>query len=265
MLVPIEFPLLVSTSKISSNCTVSQNGAQIDVFLSQPIKIDKNAQNCYITLEYVQLWYNQYNIDSTNDTFMINGVSYQMLHGLFTTAQVLTNFTAIITGAGFLATDIFFTPDPASNTVTLTYTGAINPVTSALTTFGVFFGFNDDSLSAHPSPWISPNTPQVNSTDNFELHCDLVDTGMIRNDSYSQLLSDIPINVAPYNLIQYSPTLPCKLSCNLAGKAITKYRVWITDDQQRLINTQGEKWLARLSINYLLPKVIYDEHNKIIS
>jgi hypothetical protein len=102
---------------------------------------------------------------------------------------------------------------------------------------------------------------EFNRTNFYLVHCNIVPDGLLYNNEYSSILSDVPIDVQPLRQILYNPQNPCQLSCNIAGSIITSVRVWITDDSNRAIST-NEIWSVRMSLSYLIPQVIVDSNGK---
>ena len=63
--------------------------------------------------------------------------------------------------------------------------------------------------------------------------------------------------MSPGSQIVSTPFHPAKSNGQtLAGTVRTNLRFWLTDDQQRSVNTNGENWTARIVIDFLVPMAI---------
>ena len=80
------------------------------------------------------------------------------------------------------------------------------------------------------------------------------DTGLKFNGDYNQSISQILIDVKVGNQIRNKPFNPANLSClKLIGSQRSRFRVWLTDNSNNPVNTNGEYFTARLVIRYQVP------------
>lgn len=267
MLIPVEVPILVSSNTTLNNVKVSDNGSVAEVTLLQSIDIPQDALSIYLEAESTTMWNTNPNvIAGVNDTVILDGITYTFPEGLYDLAAINKQIVQFVNSN----TRFVFSSDDVSGKLILTITAA------ALATFNMgnmyfFFGFlaatydNSTSLGV-PFPILAPKKANFNYTNYYLVHCNLVPNGLLYNNSYSSIITDIPIEVGTLEQIVYTPVNPCRLDCgNLAGSKITSVKVWITDDSNRLIKTNEEYFAVRLSVNYLLPRVIKDKNNNIIA
>ena len=124
----------------------------------------------------------------------------------------------------------------------------------------IILGFDSLVYGTYPSAPIeilAPNIAQFNQVNYFLIHSDLINKGIRFNNRYNQTISQVLIDVSPGSQIIHKPFNPAKSNAQtLAGTKRTNLRFYITDDQQRRVNTNGEFWTARIVIDYLLPYVI---------
>ena len=90
-----------------------------------------------------------------------------------------------------------------------------------------------------------------NQVNYFLVHTDLCARGIRFNNQYSQVISQILIDKSPGSQIVYRPYNPPKVNVNeLIGSLRTTIRVWLTDDQNRRVNTNSENYSVRLVLTY---------------
>jgi hypothetical protein len=115
-------------------------------------------------------------------------------------------------------------------------------------------GFNSQMVGPEPSAPINvlaPNTAAFNQVNYLLLHTDLTNLGIRFNNQYSQVVSQILIDRPPGSQILFNPFNPARISVpELIGSTRTSIRVWLTDDQNRPVNTNGEEFSARFKIQY---------------
>ena len=94
-------------------------------------------------------------------------------------------------------------------------------------------------------------TPQFNAVNYFLLHTDLTNLGLRFNNQYSQVVSQILIDRPPGSQILSRPFNPARISVpELIGATRSSVRVWLTNDRNERINTNGEYYSARMKIEY---------------
>jgi len=115
-------------------------------------------------------------------------------------------------------------------------------------------GFNSGTYGNNPSaPFTetAQNVASFNQINYFLLHCDLTSLGIRFNNQYSQVVSQILINKPPGSQILYTPFNPARISVpELIGAVRTSIRVYLTDDQNRRVDTNGEYFSARFKIQW---------------
>jgi hypothetical protein len=267
MLVPIEVPILISSNPTLGNVKVTDNGSSVEVVLNQSVDIPQDALSLYVEAESTTMWNTNPNVIlGVNDTIIIDGISYFFPEGLYDLTAINKQVALFVNSP----TKYVFTADDVSGKLILTINSAVL-TTIDFATMYYFFGYNPGSYSnagflGVPYLLYAPKKANFNYTNYYLVHCNLVPNGLLYNNSYSSIVTDIPIEVGTLEQIVYTPTNPCRLDCgNLAGSKITSIKVWITDDSNRLIKTNDEYFSVRLSINYMVPRIIRDKNNNIIA
>lgn len=102
-----------------------------------------------------------------------------------------------------------------------------------------------------PKTITAENAAAFNQVNYFLVHTDLCSRGIRFNNQYSQVVSQVLIDRAPGSQIISKPYNPPKINVNeLIGSMRTSIRVWLTDDKNRRVNTNGENYSIRLVLTY---------------
>ena len=274
MLVPQQVSMILSSNPASGAINRSDDGSYFEVQLSDPLAIPSEALNVSLSVEEASVWWVVPNvITAENNLMYITG---------FNSSDVLTNFVLQIpTGLYDLSglnsailrelenADAKISPNPL---LTLTpdeptqkveirfdYDNVSIDFTQA-NTFRDILGFNSQILGTYASAPINvlaDNIANFNSINFFLLHSDLTSSGIRFNDTYNQTVSQILIDVAAGSQIVNKPFNAAQIAAQeLAGAKRTNVRMWLTDDQNRPVNTNGEYFTARIVIHYYKPYVI---------
>ena len=121
-------------------------------------------------------------------------------------------------------------------------------------------GFNSAVYGPYinaPVNILADTTAAFNTVNYFLIHSDIVSKGVRFNNTYNQTIAQVLINVAPGSQIVSTPFNPARSDASdLAGSRRSNLRFWLTDDQDRPVNTNNENWSARIVIHYSRPLVI---------
>jgi hypothetical protein len=108
-----------------------------------------------------------------------------------------------------------------------------------------------------PISILAPNVAQFNQVNYFLIHSDLTSKGIRFNNNYNQTIAQVLIDVSPGSQIVSRPYNPARIQVpDLAGSKRNVLRLWLTDDRDRRVNTNGEFWNCRLVLRYLKPYTI---------
>ena len=264
-MVPVETNILISSNPLNGARSSSSDGSSFEINLQNPLSIPKNAQSVSVSMEESTIWWTVPNIKTgVNDKVYITGLNKN---------DIVTNFVVTIPAGLYnltgLETTILrglsnleakdglfeFQPDEATQRVSLKIN--IPGTTIDFTpndTPREILGFNSAVVPDNTLLEIlAPNTAAFNSIDYFVIHSDLVSNGIRLNDGYTQALGSVLINVLPGSQIVQTPFNPPRISANeLAGSQRSSLRFWLTDDKNRLVDTNGEYWSARIVIRYYM-------------
>ena len=270
-LISHDISMLVSSDPSAGATNISPDGSTFNIVLDEALSIPYNAINVTVEVEQSTVWWVIPNI--------ITGINDKLFITCPNTADVLTNYTVTITQGLYdlnsLNTSIqreletqgakidpepvvSFSPDSATQRVSMRFAYVSTSVDfSQPQTFRIILGFDPiiyQNLLVAPFSILAPNIAAFNQVNYFLIHSDLCNRGIRFNGTYNQTLSQVLIDVPPGSQIVYAPFNPAVVNCQeLAGIKRTRLKFWLTDDKDRLVNTNTEFWSARLTIKYLIP------------
>ena len=275
VMVPEEINLLVSSNPNAGARLVSADGSAFSVQLQDGIKIPSDAKNVNVSVEEATIWWVVPNIiTGVNDRIYITApralddaltaYNIQVPQGLYDLTALNDTVLRELENAGAKVN-----PDPVINILAddatqkvefrFNYVGTEIDFTQPDTFRGIL-GYNSAVLgpnAAAPFIYLAPNVAAFNTVNSFLIHSDLVTKGLSLNGNFNQTVAQVLINVRPGSQIVSTPFNPAKSEAQeLAGAIRTTLRFFLTDDQDRPVNTNGEYWTARIKISYLHPHYI---------
>lgn len=274
MMVPEEISMIVSSDPNAGAVNRSSDGSYFEIQLQDGLQIPAEALNVNIAVEEATIWWVVPNIiTGENDTMYITGPdtldvvqNYVVVipQGLYDLAGINQAILRDLENQGAKIDPdplITLTPDEPTQKVEMRFDYATVSIdfTQANTPRDIL-GFNSQILGPYagaPINVLADNTAQFNQVNYFLLHSDLTNKGIRFNNNYNQTVSQVLIDVSPGSQIVSHPFNPAKISApELAGAKRTNLRIWLTDDQDRRVNTNGEYFTARIVIHYLKPYII---------
>jgi len=272
--IPEEISMLVSSDPNAGASNVSSDGSYFEVQLQDGLKIPKDAMNINISVEEATVWWVVPNIiTGQNDKMYITApdTSDVVQNYVITIPQGLYDLSGLnqavlreLENAGSKVdpdTVITMTPDEATQKVEIRFNySTVSIDFTQSDTFREILGFDSAVYGPYPAAPVNvlaPNVAQFNQVNYFLLHSDLTNKGIRFNNNYNQTISQILIDVPPGSQIVSKPFNPAKVSAQeLAGTNRTNLRFWLTDDENRRVNTNSEYFTARIVIHYLRPFVV---------
>jgi hypothetical protein len=241
----------------SDNADIYYNGSmksQVEFFLKEPIKLDKNSIECKVGLINAQIPVSWYIINSTNDTIIVSSTKYVFPHGNYNVNQFISQWNTTI-GSGWSLTF-----NSITNKLTFAYSVAEfsfrddTPNTSLLPVIGFQYGGFYFSSSKVLTSYYPVNFGLIP-----RLHIKS-DTFAYKNiDSYTKgrtrTLTVIPINAQSNGMILYNNFTNFKMINS--HKNITSIRIDITDDFRNLIDFNNIDWSLCLQVD-VINDVIHD-------
>ena len=270
-MVPHEISVIASSDSTAGAINVSADGSQFGIQLEEALRIPQNAVNVTIDVEESTIWWVVPNIiTGVNDKFYVTApdtldVSTAFVltipQGLYDLSGLNQAIARELENAGAKIDPspvVSLAPDDATQKVELrTNYVAVSVDFTPADTMRDIIGFNSQVVGPFitaPITTIADNTAAFNTVNSFLIHSDLTNRGIRFNNTYNQTIAQVLIDVPPGSQIVSSPRNPARVNAfELAGASRTNLRFWLTDDQNRPVNTNGEVWTTRVAIRYLMP------------
>ena len=277
-----EISIIVSSDEKTGAVNKSLDGSRFEIQMDgDGLMIPNDAVNCTVEVEEATIWWSIPNIiTGQNDRFYVFGdsddaVPVPQLYSL-TIPQGLYDLSALnlailselesqgartLDGTGASLPLISMSADSSTQKVRLrfNYSNVYVDFTQA-NTMREILGFNSAVYGPYggaPINILADTTAAFNTVNYFLIHSDIVSKGVRFNNTFNQTIAQVLINVAPGSQIVSTPFNPARSDASdLAGSRRTNLRFWLTDDQDRAVNTNNENWSARIVIHYSRPLVV---------
>lgn len=262
-----EIPLLCSSDVNAGAINKTSDGSQFEITTDEPIIIPEESTNCELYATSASVWNVVPNVETgVNDMWYIEiaTVNYVVtipegLYDLNTLEQTIEND---LISQGATAGSFSFLPnDPTQQVVIrLNYAGVQIDFTPADTPRDLL-GFNSQLigpvLSVGVEFYLGDNEAAFNNIDFFLIHTDLCSEGIRLNGEFNQSIAKVDIgDTAPGSLITNQYFIPVRCECSyLIGTARKSWRVWLTDQANERVNTEGENFNVQLVLRYRLPDI----------
>ena len=245
----------------------SADGSTFTVNLNTPLSIPKEAIAPTVELIGATIWYNTPNISAAlgNNQFryIVSATPevFTIPDGLYSLAALNDLISREVVNDGYASDLIVITGDDATQFSVFTFgvVGAQVDLTITDTPFALL-GFTNRLSPVAPSTSIGQSDPgdsvaDFNQVESYLVHSSMVANGVPVNNSGSNILSDIPIDVGVGRQIVFSPRNPRRTGISeLTGHPVGSFRFWLTSqDSNFYVDTRGETWSATVLIRYHLP------------
>ena len=237
----------------SDNADVYYNGtskSQVEFFLKEPIKIDKNTIECKVGVINAQIPVSWYIINSTNDNIIINSVSYTFPHGNYNVNQFISQWNALL-GADWtlnfnsITNKISFTNSVYEFSFQDNYLDTANSMLPVLGfKYGGFYFSSGKTLTSFypvnfgliPRLHIKSDTFAYKNVDSF-------------TKGRTRTIAVVPINSSVNGMILYNNFTNFKMVN--PHRNISSIRIDITDDFRNLIDFQNIDWSLCLQVDVI--------------
>ena len=269
MSIKIQKDLLVSSSPDQGALNLSEDGSSFEVKLQDPINIPDKARNIKLEVQKMLLWNNFPNIyTGVNDKIYINGPNTEDVQTSFVITiaqgsydlQTLTNDILADLSVQGAKTEpqslLSLDADVATGRVevSLNYPGVQIEMRS-WNTFHKILGLNEELYTVPAGKtshtFLAPNVANFASVESVLVHSDITNKGLSINGQYSQTIAQILPDVRSGSLIVFQPLSPLKIDCdNLKGQDLESFRIWITNEKNESISTNGEYYSMLLKLSF---------------
>jgi hypothetical protein len=255
--------ILVSSNPSTSSLNLSSDGSKFEVAFANPIKIPSNAKNVTVECTNAFIWWIIANIiTGQNDKFYLTVAATPYVltipQGLYDATGLKNAIERELTNNG-ISGAIIIGSDASTQKVTILIAATTTSVDFTQSdTPREIMGFNDQVVGPPTSPnttYLADNVAAFNQVNYFLVHSTIVNEGLTTNGVGSQTVAVVPIDVQPGKQIIYKPFNPSQMDITGRGINISRLKFWLTDDQNRSVNTNGEYWGCNLLIRYLIDTV----------
>lgn len=262
-----KLPFIFSSSEKAGAQNVSADGSSFNIILDQPIFIPREAKNCSVSVSSASAWNTIYNVElDVNDKITISyntGIVVvrvlQIDPGLYDLDHLSEEIQREIHAVGWPQNLIQLIPDNASqkSVIQFNYPGVQIDFTG-LHSFYDILGFEPrlvplagETIGVEYEK--SDNTANFNKLDYLLIHTDLVSRGIRINHIYQNVVHQMLIDVEPGSQIVSTPfTVQNIPSPELIGERRKNVRLWLTNQDNERVNTNGEIWSIRLIVHYYM-------------
>jgi hypothetical protein len=253
---------IVSSEPANGASNVSTLGSTFTVKLNTPITIPRAARNCTLEVNQADVWWTVPNISAAlgNNVFsfsvLTNDYEFKVPDGLYSDSGLnallsinlvqlgLNPVLFVLTGDGATQRTVFTFNEPG---VTINFTGGDST--------RKILGFDSRNVPIAPSTLgqavFGDSIAKFNTINSFNLHSSLVNQGIPVNSNGASIIAKIPISVKPGSQIVYSPRNPVRTGANnLISKIVNTFTVWLTDQNDNLVDTNGEAFNATIILRW---------------
>ena len=260
-----EISMILDSGADAGAVNKSADGSYFEVQLQNPLLIPREAVNVQMAVEEAEIWWSVPNvITGQNDKFYVthagNPYVVTIPQGLYDLTAIAQTILRELENLGLPTTPPLFTfsPDEATQKVEIKFNYNTTSIDfSQADTPRLLLGFNSAVIGPVASAGetiVADNVAGFNTINYFLLHSDLANDGIRTNNTYTQTIAKVPIDVSPGSQIVYKPFNPARISeDNLIGSPRTNIKVWLTDDQNNRVNTNTENFSVRVVIRYQVP------------
>ena len=262
-----EVNFIISSDAINGAINKTPDGSTFDVQLEQPLTIPKEALNVTVEVQSAAVWWTVPNIiTGVNDIFRITEgtgpptvLDVTVPQGLYDLVGLAAAIERELVNNGASQTNIIsFSGDTATQKVVITANVADIVIDfTGSQTFRDILGFTSTDILSNaavfPLNFLASNVAQFNVLEYFLLTSDLVDAGLRFNNRWNNIVARIYIDVAPGSQIIYTPFYAARSTANkLRGRKVHTMHFTLTDQNNKVVNTAGESYSARIVIRYLI-------------
>lgn len=258
-----EIAIIVSSSLAAGAINRTPDGSSFEIFLEDPIQIPKNVSSVTVEVQEATIWWTIPNISAAlgNNKFYILhlAVNYVITipDGLYSLTDLNSTLNRELETATGLSGLVSLEADNPTQKVNIQINQAGTQLDfTPADTFRDIIGFNSQLIPAGGITTgvfnqLGDVVAAFNTIDYFLIHSDLTTRGIRVNNTYSQTIAQVLIDVNPGSQIVSRPFNPPKSGAwELMGAIRNRIRFWLTDQADNLVNTNNEDYSARVIIKY---------------
>lgn len=259
-MIKYHLPIILSSSTGSGAINKSSDGSSFQVTLEKGLIIPTSAKYCWVVCQSAQIWNTSPNISDNNNRVLytdpdVGTITIVIPQGLYDISLLNAEINRQIDEAGGMD-DAFVIIANDATQKTIIKLKSIGSVVDFTTPQSIndLLGFDSVVLTstAEDELFDSQNVASFNNIDYFIIHTDLITHGIRINNKYSQSVAQVLISAPTGSLIVYQPQNPPEIPSNeLIGNKKNIINVWLTDQDNKRVDTAKENYSMRLMIYYL--------------
>lgn len=258
-----EIVIIASSSLISGAVNKSSDGSTFSIELEDPIQIPQHVANCTVECSEATVWWVIPNISITLDNnkfrfeHLLTPYVITIPDGLYSLSNLNSTLQREIeTVSGFTGLISLIADNPTQKVnIQINQLGTQIDFFTTTDTIREIIGFDAQFVPAIVSTGVynqlGDNVANFNSIDFFLIHSDIVNRGIRLNNKYSQTIAQVLIDVEPGSQIVHRPFNPPRSgSMWLRGAQRKNIKFWLTDQDNNIVDTNGEDYSCRIVIKY---------------
>jgi hypothetical protein len=266
-----------SNPVVGAQVTDGSNGSRFSVRLEEPLHIPQEAVSATMEVISANIWYTSPNISpdhhNNNIYFFFEGTEYALVipSGLYNLLELVEAIRNLLTYSSPIPPSLFkLEADYATNKVTIilgvgldVFVDNVDPhPNNVLNTLGFTISENDSgtkiSGGATGAIHTSDTIATLNQINSYLIHASIAQRGITVNNRNTSILAEVQLDAVPNSQIRYRPFLPVAVDASLLQHGhVDTIDFWLTDEQDRLVDTNGEYWQFTILFKYLInPKKI---------
>lgn len=244
---------------------VTDNGSRFTVNLDNPISVPRGSVNCTLEVQQASIWYVSPNISAeigNNKFYFAQGASNYVItipDGLYSVSGLNALISRELSNLGLNSDQIILSGDNSTQKTVFTfpYAGTQIDFTQSDTPREIL-GFNSRLSPAAPSVAGESDTGDVvaafNQLNSWLIHSTLANNGIPLNNTGANIIAKVPITVSAGLQENYTPVNPTQTATpELIGNSISSINVWLTDQDNRPIDTFGEIFDVVIVLKWYYP------------
>ena len=233
-----------------------RNGSQFSVSFGEAVNIPREAQEIFVQVNAAEIWNSFPNIESgVNNrlvfTYLASEYTLELPTGAYNVASINAVFQPQLQVLGFPGL-IILSEAIEQSRVVMTFKFPGVTYLADLSTIANIIGFvMDVNSEVNSLVFYANNIAGFNVVNKLFLHTSLPVSGIISNGLSTNIIAKIPITATPGFQFIYTPFRPAACPAPaLSGFTIRDITFWLTDEQNRPVNTFGETWGFSMDIIY---------------
>lgn len=239
---------------------VSTDGSEFTVNLNTPLSLPRDAISATLEITQASIWNTSPNI---SPQFLNNLLRFQTAGVFYTITfpEGLYSLKGLENFIGLQLTNLQLSPalfvisgDESTQRTVITFENAGDQIDFTIAnSIREVLGFNSRVITAPINSFneFSDSPASFNRVNSYLIRSNIVGQGVPINNIGANIISQVPISVAPGSQINFSPRHPIPVSCHeLVGYGKNIFTFTLSDQNLRPTPTSGEYWDFVMVLKY---------------